>query len=138
MAPRSFHDVTAILVVLMLAGPMDTLIVGHASGALGLWSLADGARLYSSRLHGPVVHLLLAGHRLIAATELGSYHTFDLSAFHLDHCELLQRAWKTIPVVWEDARPMLRGRPSDHSCGTRYRAPLRPAGVGGATRSPHR
>jgi WD40 repeat protein len=112
----TFEGVPASPPLRMLAGPMNTLIVGYADGLLGIWNVRDGTRLASSRLHGPVVHLLLEHHRLYAATELGEHLVWDLSAFYLDDCELLRQVWAQVPVVWESGHPAVRTPPSNHRC----------------------
>ncbi|MFH0900712.1 MAG: WD40 repeat domain-containing protein, partial [Pseudomonadota bacterium] len=103
-------------VVRIAAGPKGTVLAGYASGFLGLWSLESGAILGSFKLHGPVSHLLLAGHQLYAATELGDYQVIDLVPFYQDHCELLASIWARVPVVWEHGMPVLAPPPSGHRC----------------------
>jgi hypothetical protein len=106
--------------VRLLAGPLGTLIVGYANGVVGLWHLADGTRLAHSRLHGPVVHLVLEGHQLYAASELGGSLVWGLDAFYLEPCELLRRVWQRVPVLWRAGRAEPAPVPRDHRC---YREP---------------
>jgi WD40 repeat protein len=114
--PLSFEGVPSSPVVQLMAGPPGTLVAGFADGTLGIWSLEHGTRLDHVTLYGPVVHLQMGGEKLYAATELGDYRVIDLSAFHVEHCVLLRRAWQAIPVVWEGGRPVLRAPPKKHRC----------------------
>jgi WD40 repeat protein len=114
-----FEQVPASPVRRLLGGPMGTVVAGYDDGTLGIWSLHDGARLRQTRLHGAVVHLLLEGQRLFAATDLGSHETWDLSGFHRDHCELLRELWREVPIEWKDGAPALSPPPADHPCRKR-------------------
>jgi WD40 repeat protein/serine/threonine protein kinase len=112
----ALQDVVASPVERMLALPMGLLVLGHASGALGIWDARTGERLHLAHLHGPVVHLLSRGRRLYAATELGDHLTWDLGVLHLQRCELLEAVWKRIPVVWDGGLPVVRAPPAGHPC----------------------
>ena len=103
-------------VVRILLTPHDTLVAGFANGLLGIWDLHTGQLLETSHLHGPVVHLLLKGSRLYAATELGSHLSWDLSVLFRDYCELLAQVWRKVPVVWQRGLPVTRPPPADHRC----------------------
>ena len=103
-------------VVRILLTPHDTLVAGFANGLLGIWDLHTGQLLETSHLHGPVVHLLLEGSRLYAASELGSHLSWDLSVLFRDYCELLAQVWRKVPVVWEHGLPVSRAPPRDHPC----------------------
>jgi hypothetical protein len=98
---------------------MDTLVVGFASGMVGLWNLRDGTRLHHGQIHGPVTHLVLAGSRLVAASELGQHLVWDLDVFQVDHCALLRQVWAQVPVAWEEGLPVIRAAPSGHRCSAR-------------------
>ncbi len=111
-----FEDLPSSAVVALRPGPRGTLIAGYASGDLGIWSLDDGSRLTARHLHGPLLHLRLVGHRLIAATELGDYATLDLAVFDLDYCALMRQVWGDVSVVWEAGRPVAAPPPLDHRC----------------------
>jgi hypothetical protein len=100
----------------MVEGPEGTLIAGYANGLVGIWSLANGARLEHDRLHGPVTNLLRRGSRLYAATELGEHLVLDLSVFDTSYCELMRRVWEAVPVVWERGVLVLRPPPDGHRC----------------------
>jgi WD40 repeat protein len=102
--------------IAMRAGPAGTLIVGYANGALGLWSAQSGERLLATQLHGAVVHLLLEGGRLFAASELGDALTLDLRPLEQPYCDLLKEIWREVPVVYEGGRAIARTPPADHRC----------------------
>ena len=114
----SLEEVPASPVERMQAGPMNTLVVGFASGFLGLWDLTTGRRLHHARLHGPLIHLRLTGdgERLYAATELGSHLVWDLAPLRESHCALLRQVWREVPVVWERGHPVRRPPPAHHPC----------------------
>ncbi|MFH2005633.1 MAG: protein kinase [bacterium] len=111
-----FEGVPLSPVVSLLEGPQGTLVAGYANGLLGIWNLANGARFHAVRLHGPVLHLRVKGHRLYAATELGDHRTLDLSIFHLGYCKLLRQVWRATPALWEGGLPVLRRPPAGHRC----------------------
>ena len=48
--------------------------------------------------------------------ELGDAAVLDLRTFHASYCAILQEVWREVPVVWEQDRAVVRGRPSDHPC----------------------
>jgi hypothetical protein len=102
-----------------MPGPPGTVIAGFANGLLGLWNLDNGARLYATRLHGPIRHLLRDGPALIAATELGDHRRLDLGVFDIDHCALLRAVWRAVPVAWENGLLVRRPPPADHPCAGR-------------------
>jgi hypothetical protein len=83
---------------------------------VGIYDLRSGSRLTSARLHGPVVHLELAGQTLHAATVLGSHLAWDLGILDRDYCELVRQVWRRVPVRWESGRAVLRARPTGHPC----------------------
>ncbi|MFH0901680.1 MAG: serine/threonine-protein kinase, partial [Pseudomonadota bacterium] len=99
-------------------GPRRTLMVGYSSGDLGVWSLENGKRLRHSKLHGPIVHLLVDSEtsRLYAATELGDYQSNDMTTFYHDYCVLMRHVWESVPVVWENGMPVVRQPPHSHRC----------------------
>ncbi|MFH0900606.1 MAG: hypothetical protein V2A73_08255, partial [Pseudomonadota bacterium] len=112
----AFEDAPASPVVRLHAGPSGTLIAGFANGVLGLWNLQNGTMLDSTKLHGSIVHLLLAGNDLHAATELGGHVVVRLGVFSRDYCELLDDVWGTVPTVWEGGLPVVRPPPVNHRC----------------------
>jgi len=112
----SFERVPASAPVRMIVGPKNTVIVGYANGLIGIWSLDDGSRLGPGRLHGPVVHLVLAGHKLYAASELGGHLGWDLSAFYVKRCALLRQIWQRVATVWQDGQLVVAPAPAGHGC----------------------
>lgn len=98
------------------SGPPGTLLLGFADGQLGLWSLADGARLDQLRLHGAVVHLAWRGERVVAASELGDVGRMDLGDFHRPYCELVREVWEQTRVVWASGRAREQAPPGEHRC----------------------
>lgn len=102
--------------VSLLAGPSGTLVAGFADGTLGLWSLQNGARLHQEKLHGPVVHLLRRGARLHAASELGDQLTWDLADFERPYCEVLQEVWRSMELVGEAGKAVVRPPDARHRC----------------------
>jgi len=112
----SFQETPSSSVVRILEGPAQTMIAGFANGTISIWSTGNGVLLHSARLHGPVVHMLLRAGKLHAATELGDHRLLNLSALSQPYCELMQRLWSAVPVVWEDGLPRLRPPPADHAC----------------------
>jgi WD40 repeat protein len=113
----SFEETPSSPVVRLLGGPMGTVIIGFASGVLGIWKLDNGKSLERTRLHGPVIHVALVEDALYAATELGDTAVWDLGIFHDDYCALLERVWEDVPVVWENGLPVRRDPPAEHPCG---------------------
>jgi len=103
----------------LVLGPRGTLVAGYAGGAVGLWHLESGRRLEQGQLHGPVVHLLLAGGRAYAATELGDSLAWDLAALEMDYCALLREVWRRVPVVWAGGAAVRRPPPARHRCAER-------------------
>ena len=103
----------------ILAGPLNTVVVGYANGLVGLWDTRDGKRLAHARLHGPVVHLQLEDQMLFAATDLGHHLQWDLSVFSRDYCTLLREVWHEVPVVWSSGRPVAAPPPIKHRCSSK-------------------
>jgi len=112
-------------VILIRAGPADTLLTFHANGALRLWYVPTGEYLDEVKLHGRAGHLEWLGSRLVAVTELGDYQTLDLGVLDANYCELLEEVWAEIPVGWQEGRAVPKVPPDDHDC--LHRAP--PLGV---------
>ena len=112
----AFEQAPSSPAVRMLAGPMNTLIVGYANGTFGVWNLRDGTRLGQGRLHGPVRHLLFEGGKLYVASELGSSLVWDLSVLSTGYCELLREVWGAVPVGWAEGRAVRRPPPEGHRC----------------------
>jgi hypothetical protein len=117
-AAIAFKDVPSNPPTIMLAGPMGTLLVGYASGEIGMWSTRDGSRLARAHLHGRARHMLIEDQRLYVATDLGAYLVWDLRAFYASYCDLIQDVWRGVQVVWDAGRPVRRQRPDGHRCAT--------------------
>ena len=111
-----FEEVPSSPVVSLLEGPMETLVVGYASGDLGLWSVTNGARLHRAHLHGPVSQLMLERGKLYAASDLGDHLRLDLSTFDREYCDLMQGIWAEVPVVWQGGLPIPKPPPDGHEC----------------------
>jgi hypothetical protein len=97
-------------------GPRGTVVLGWATGDVGLWSSASGRRLLSGRLPAAVVHVLAEGDRLHLATELGHHATLSLGPFLADRCALLDEVWQREPTTWDGQRVVRRLPPEDHPC----------------------
>ncbi len=113
---RFLQDVPSHRVVQLLEGPRDSVVVGYASGHLGLWDLRTGVPLASWHLHGPVVRLALDGDHLEAVTELGDRLRADLSAFTRERCDLMREVWQAVPVQWDEGAPVRAVPPAGHEC----------------------
>ena len=113
---HSFEQVPASAPQRILVGPRGTLIIGYANGLVGIWDRREGTLLAARRVHGPIMHLLLAGQRLYAATDLGDHFVWDLTHYARDYCELMGEVWRGVPVSWEEGRPIARTKPETHRC----------------------
>ncbi len=111
-----FQDQPASAVLQILNGPQDTLILGHASGFAGVWSLDSGALLAGTQLSGPVAHMILREDRLFAASEVGDLDVVDLSILSRDYCDLLQEVWREVPTAWVSGAAATRAPPQEHEC----------------------
>ena len=111
-----FEAVPASAVTRVAPGPADTVVVGFASGALGLWDTRNGGRLHAWELHGAIADAVWSDGHLLATTELGDPLDADLSIYEGDHCEVLREVWGDVPLVWEDGHPVVRDVPGDHTC----------------------
>jgi len=110
------EDLPSSPVTSLRTGPMDTLVAGFGNGTLGLWSLRDGARLHTEKLHGAVTHLRIDGPTLHAATELGDAQIVDLRTFERPYCDVVEDVWSSVPVVWRDGGPVVSDPAPDHPC----------------------
>jgi WD40 repeat protein/serine/threonine protein kinase len=111
-----FQQVPSSSPLQILTGPMETLFVGYANGVVGMWNTSDGALLARARLHGKLIHLLVEGRRLYAATDLGAHLVWELDSFYEEYCTLLRQVWAHVPAAWVSGRPELRATPSAHEC----------------------
>ena len=115
---NTFEGHPASAVRRLVIGPRDTVMVGFDDGTVGLWSLNDGRRLGHARLHGPIVHVALDQDSLYAASELGDFARWDISAFTRSWCELVRETWQTTPIVWRGGRIERAEPPTSHPCAT--------------------
>lgn len=115
----AFEVVPTSAVERIVAGPSGALIAGYATGDVGIWDTESGSQLMRFGLHGPAVHLMMDGKRLVAATELGDSTVVDLREYDLDYCSLLGEVWEGVPVVWEGGQEVKRERPAGHVCAVR-------------------
>ncbi|MFH0901246.1 MAG: WD40 repeat domain-containing protein, partial [Pseudomonadota bacterium] len=113
---HTFKGAPSCAVTRLVAGPPGTLVGGYANGTVAMWNLADGAVLEEAKLHGSIWHLFFTGEKLIAASEVGQYLAWDLSAFKQGYCELMRQVWRSIPVIWENGLPASRRSIPDHRC----------------------
>jgi hypothetical protein len=99
-------------------GPAETIIAGYHRGLVGVWDSRTGALLFEARLRGEPAHLLLAGTKLHAASDVGDRAVLDLSTLTRDRCELLREVWEAAPFAWDDGRAVPRPapRPGEHEC----------------------
>jgi len=112
-----FEAVPASAVTRVAAGPPGTVIVGFASGALGLWDTGNGGRLHAWELHGAVADAVWSEGHLLATTELGDPLDADLTIYQREHCGVLREVWTDVPLAWEDGHPVVREVPEGHACG---------------------
>jgi hypothetical protein len=115
----SLEDAPASAVTAVAEGPPGIVVLGFSQGLVGLWDLTTGGRLEAWQLHGPVTNIVLVGHELRMASELGDWRVANLDAFYLDHCEVLRRLWRRTPVAVDEGRIVLRAPPVDHACAKR-------------------
>jgi len=118
-SPLVFERTPSARPARIVTGPVGTVAVGYANGVVGLWSRRDGSRVAAAQLHGAVVHLLLGGDRLYAATDLGDHLVWDLGVFHRDYCDLLREVWREVPIVWQVGRAQVQPPPPGHRCAPR-------------------
>ncbi|HZO16727.1 MAG TPA: hypothetical protein VFB62_25800, partial [Polyangiaceae bacterium] len=112
----TFEGVPSSAATRLVAGPRDSVIAGFANGTVGLWSLRDGKRLASGRVHGSIAHLVLEGGKLYAASTLGRVLSWELGPFYADRCTLLEDVWRKVPITWQSGRALESPPPSDHAC----------------------
>ncbi len=115
-ARTDFEGVPASAVTRIAAGPADTVVVGFASGEVGVWDPRTGGRLHRWKLHGAITAVARSGGRLLVATELGDHLDVDLSVYERGRCELLREVWDEVPLVWSEGRPIVSDIPADHTC----------------------
>jgi WD40 repeat protein/serine/threonine protein kinase len=99
----------------LVEGPMRTIAAGWESGALGVFSLDNGARLIRAALHGPIVALSSDGGVFEATSEVGQ-RLAPIDVLSRDYCALLRQLWAEVPVVWRDGLPVVLAPPGGHRC----------------------
>jgi len=112
-------DTVARPVTMLAEGPLGIVAAGHANGAVGVWSLADGRLLDQGKLHGPIAHLAIQDGRLYAASEVCDHLTWNLDGLRRPYCDLLAEVWAQVAVVWTGERPVRRAPPPSHACAAR-------------------
>ena len=100
----------------MIRQGLESWIAGHADGVVSLWDGATGRQLFTTRLHGRIVHATVVAGRLHAASDLGDAYAVDLRALALPTCVLLGEVWRSVPVVWEGDSFVRRAPPPAHRC----------------------
>ena len=108
---------------MMREGVPGTLVIGFASGEVGIWDLQNGSRLDFGKLHGPISYMLVHDHRLYAASEMGDFLAWDLKAYESPYCEVLGQVWEDVPLVWKDGRARPKAPPRDHPCARNHYRP---------------
>ena len=116
---HAFEGVGNGAVVRIIPGPEGTLGLGFADGLFGLWSLRDGARLWSHRLNGPVRELELRKGKLSASSELGQSLTLDLTLLQRPYCQVLRKLWREVPVIWKRGLPTVALPDPEHRCSSK-------------------
>jgi WD40 repeat protein len=112
-----FQDTAASAVTRLGAGPAGTLVAGFASGSFGVWSSSTGVSLKHGAVHGPVRHLVVRDHLLVAVSEVGGLGSIALSELTEDYCDLLAEVWSRVPVVWRDQATVIQQPDPAHGCG---------------------
>jgi len=103
-------------VTAILDGPESTLVVGYAEGTVRMWDLRSGADYFSTRIHGPVVHLARQDDLLYAVSQVGDHRVLDLSPFEQSYCEVLNQIWQVVPGAWVDERVVEHPPDPGHAC----------------------
>ena len=52
----------------------------------------------------------------VGLTEAGQVGNWSVETYSIPYCQLLQDVWRTVPVVWEGGRPVLKRPPAEHPC----------------------
>jgi len=100
----------------IVTGPANTIAVGYASGAFGIWSLKEGRLLAMTQLHGPIVHLSATPRQVVAASELGQAVLWDLSLLTDPYCKIVKAVWSEVDTIWQDGRVARQPTPERHPC----------------------
>jgi WD40 repeat protein/serine/threonine protein kinase len=107
-APLAMRSVPSSPVTRIVAAPAGTVAAGFTNGEVALWDLETGAMLINARLHGKITHLQSSPTGLIAASELGQFLNWDLSALVEPRLEFMSGVRSAVPAVWENGRAVAR------------------------------
>ncbi|MGC4122859.1 MAG: hypothetical protein QM765_51465 [Myxococcales bacterium] len=118
-AALDLKDTPASPVTALARGPAGTIAAGFADGTFGVWSLGSGELLRRGAVHGAARHLAVEQDWLMAASEVGSVASLDLSLLSADYCAVLREVWSRVPVSWKDQQAMLVAPSPSHACRTR-------------------
>ena len=111
----TFEGTPASPVQRLIHGPGSTVIAGYGGGMVAMWNATTGKRLAAQYLHGQVRHVIQVDHVVYIASDLGQHLRWDLDAFYLSHCELLEAVRKRVPITWRDGRAV-EAPPPDGEC----------------------
>jgi hypothetical protein len=76
-------------------GPHETIAAGGIDGSVTLMHPQRSSPLVTTNLLGAIVHLAIAGSRLMAVSELGDAIEVDLSFLTKPYCELMHELWSS-------------------------------------------
>jgi hypothetical protein len=113
---QSLRDTGGKRVTFLAEGDRATVLAGFGDGLFGLWLPANGGRLLSEKLHGPIVEARQLGSVIRVASGLGEIRDVDMGAFDTPYCVLLSELWKSVPVSWGDGVPVVRPPPPIADC----------------------
>jgi WD40 repeat protein/serine/threonine protein kinase len=112
----AFESRPGSAVLALAIGPGGSVIAGHLDGTVSVWDGRTGRQLTTARLHGRVIHVVVSGTRLVAATDLGDLHVADLGGLASPACDILRQVWQGVPIVWEGDGFVRRSPPAGHVC----------------------
>lgn len=91
-------------------------LIGFEDGTVGIWDLQSGRRHDSKRLHGAAIDVVSSGSQLLVRSDLRDQVAFDVSAYRLTYCELLQQVWQHAPATWRSGQLVREPPPARHRC----------------------
>lgn len=103
-------------IVRIIEGPAGTIAASDSLGFVGLWDTHTGRLLQQADLHARVTQLAVIAGTLYAASELGTWLSFDLATLSAPYCDVLKNVWASVPVRWISGGPELAPTPSQHPC----------------------
>lgn len=106
--------------------PGGAVAVGRMGERLMVVDMASGAVVIEERVRGAVgaLHVRSDGDgpqrrfTLLAGTNLGVVHHFDVTPLVGERCAVLRTVWAAAPVAWEHGHPTPLPPPSSHPCMT--------------------